>query len=147
MNAIQTMKTPPFLVLLLAMLCWGTLDAAQAGPTRSRFDRAYPTITRIIQSDPLENIIEPIERTGEEELIERWIVDVPPWHHAGMGLRLPMTPMRPGMVAILPESVQRSPATDAWDDGGDEDDEPALTDYDYQEWLGALVAPNRDEIP
>ena len=142
MTSRTTHCSPPFLMLLLLMLFWEGVAPAQAGPTRSRFDRSYPTISRVIQTEaPVRGALR-IESTAHAVLFERWSVSMPPWHEAAMTLRLPTAVDRPGSVTRIPESVRLPIQTRASEGGDDEDDEPTLTDYDYQEWLSATVAPD-----
>ncbi|MBB47617.1 MAG: hypothetical protein CMJ33_03550 [Phycisphaerae bacterium] len=129
-------------MLLLFILFWADITPSQAGPTRSRFDRAYPTISRVIQTEEPRDGTLQIECTADAVLLERWSVSIPPWHEAARTLRLPTTVDRPGSVARIPDSVRLPFQTRASEDGDDEDGEPTLTDYDYQEWLSATVAPN-----
>ena len=129
-------------MMLLFILFWADITAVQAGPTRSRFDRSYPTISRVIQAEAPRNGALQIECTADAVLLERWSVSIPPWHQAAMTLGLPTALDRPGPVARIPGSVRLPIQTRASEDGDDEDGEPTLTDYDYQEWLSATVAPN-----
>jgi hypothetical protein len=133
--------------LMFGMLYWGTMTPAQAGPTKSRFDRSYPSISRIFESNSRVDSPAMLTKIADETVVERWFVDIPPWHTVGQNLRLPQKPGFAGVIVSLPESARRPAGTDrAWDEG-DEDDEPNLTDYDYQEWLSASVAPDRDLTP
>ena len=147
MKMTRTHPQKCLLGLVLGMLCWGTMTPVQAGPTKSRFDRSYPSISRIFDSTaPADGPIL-TERSAEESVIERWFSDIPPWHVVGQNLRLPQKPRFTGMITPLPESGRRPLETDrVWDDG-EEDEEPNLTDYDYQEWSSASVAPDRDLTP
>jgi hypothetical protein len=147
LKLIQPHAAQCLLAFILSAFCWGSMNPAQAGPTRSRFDRSYPSISRIFESDALQTSAKPFEKTDDERLVERWIVHIPPWHHAAMNLKLPIKPHPTGMIAQLPESGRRPVDTEGVNDGGDEDDETTLTDYDYQEWLSATVAPDRNQTP
>ena len=145
MKTRQNMKSLPLLTILLGILCWGAVNPVEAGPTRSRFDRSYPTISKLVQTETPQISLLMAERTPEARILERWVVSVPPWHQAAMHLRLPVKPDRTGLVARLPDSNREPIETEAYDGGDDEDEEPTMTDYDYQEWLGARVAPNPDK--
>ena len=145
MKTRQNMNSLPLLTILLGMLCWGAVNPVEAGPTRSRFDRSYPTIGKLVQTKTPQISPPMAEPTPEARIVERWVVSVPPWHQAAMHLRLPVKPDRTGLVARLPDSSREPIETEAYDGGDDGDEEPTMTDYDYQEWLGARVVPNPDK--
>ena len=145
MKTRQNMKSLPLLTILLGMLCWGAVNPVEAGPTRSRFDRSYPTIGKLVPTETPRSSLLSTERTPAARIVERWVVSVPPWHQAAMNLELPVKPDRTGLVARLPDSNREPIETEAYDGGDDGDEEPTMTDYDYQEWLGARVVPNPDK--
>ena len=145
MKTRQNMKSLPLLTILLGILCWGAVNPVEAGPTRSRCDRSYPTIGKLVQTETPQFSLLMAERTPEARIVERWAVSIPPWHQAAMHLRLPVNPDRTGLVAHLPDSNREPIETEAYDDGDDGDEEPAMTDYDYQEWFSARVVPNPDK--
>ena len=148
MNVVLKMSSLPFLTVLIVVLVWGAVNPVQAGPTRSRFDRSYPTITRLIESEAGQNTVRSIDRTTEANMLERWTVTVPPWHQVAMTLRLPAMVDLNGPIARLPGSSIREPIeTEACQDDDDDGEEPTLTDYDYQEWLGARMVPLPDKGP
>ena len=145
MKTRQNMKSLPLLTILLGMLCWGAVNPVEAGPTRSRFDRSYPTIGKLVPTETPRSSLLSTERTPAARIVERWVVSVPPWHQAAMNLELPVKPDRTGLVARLPDSNREPIETEAYDGGDDGDEEPTMTDYDYQEWLSARVVPNPDK--
>lgn len=147
MTVIQTHMKHCLLALMLGLLFWGTIDSVQAGPTRSRFDRSYPSISRMVDSEALRTTSLPVERTVEETLVERWTMKIPPWHQVAMNLQVPRAPGGITRFPLPSDSIRDSVDTERVGGGDDEDDEPALTDYDYQEWLSATVAPDRDMTP
>ena len=144
MNSRQTRCSPPVLTLLLIVLFWHDMTAVQAGPTRSRFDRAYPTISRLIQPEESRVDAMMMACTAEAILVERWSVSIPPWYESGMKLRLPTSFDRPEPLTRIPDAIRVPIQTRASEGGDDEDEEPSMTDYDYQEWLTATPAPAPD---
>ena len=55
--------------VVLGMLCWGALTPVQAGPTKSRFDRSYPSISKIFESTPSSETPILNERISEEKIV------------------------------------------------------------------------------
>ena len=147
MKTRQNMNSLPLLTILLGMLCWGAVRPVEAGPTRSRFDRSYPSISKLVQTEATQIGLLMTDRTPEARIVERWVVSVPPWHQAAMHLRIPVKPDRTGLVARLPDSSREPGVSETYDDSDDGDEEPTMTDYDYQEWLNARVAPAPDKGP
>ena len=74
-------------------------------------------------------------RPAVELLVERWNPSIPPWHTTAQGY---------GM--IIPDLAKRpEPGTErAYEE---DEDGPALQDYDYQEWYLGAVAPGTTTDP